>query len=109
MTKTDEFFREDEWVEELYQEYLAKERECVWEHLEAPWRPAMREFLEKGCKIPPALTSADFKCCAIQQYCDGTEFRRNNGYSACAECPYGRMNMELFQELSEVLQSFLTT
>ena len=104
MPKTDEFFREDEWVEELYQAYLAKEREREREAREEPWRPAMRAFIENGCPLPKIRSSADLRACALWRYCDGREFRADNGYEACVECPYGPKNMAIFIELADVIK-----
>lgn len=103
MDKTDECFREDEWVEELYQEFLAKEREREREARNEPWRPAMREFIEDGCPLPEIRSSDDLRACALQRYCDGREFRAENWYEACVECPYGSINMKIFMEFSYVI------
>lgn len=109
MAKTDKFFPDGEWSEEVYNKHMEEEAMQQAERKIAPWQPAMRGWLKDGCPFPTVTLRFDTRACALAIYCRGRAFEVEHGFSPCQVCPYGLCNLDLFRELSRALHEFRTT
>lgn len=105
MENTDKFFRDGEWDEHLYEQYLAQETEDTWELQNAPWRPAMRDWMKHGCEVPLIVWQYSGVVCPIQTHCNGAYFLFINRHSPCDECPFESKNARAYIELSKAIKS----